>query len=84
MTALEFIEKVKGFNNRVDSASKELNNLVKNNRSNFGLVADSIKTTLEYKLAKKEYQNAFNELRIFNKSVSNKIKSEANKINRGY
>ena len=84
MTALEFIKKVKGFNNRVDSASKELNNLVKNNRSNFGLVADSIKTTLEYKLAKKEYQNAFNELRIFNKSVSNKIKSEANKINRGY
>lgn len=59
-----------------NEASELLNNLVKLHRNSLGLVLDNFKETLEYKLAKKNFDIAFRQQRDFNRLFIKQFKKE--------
>ncbi len=84
MTVNEYIEMSGKYNQMVDNAEKKLKEITKENLTEIGTINDETKKSIEYRKAKHAFDNAFNLLRKFNGSVSNKTKREARKIRRGY
>jgi len=84
MTVNEFIDASNKYNQLVDITSEKLNKIREGNLTDTGMVNDETKNSTEYKRAKSNYDNAFNQLRKYNGTVSNSIKREARKIRRGY
>ncbi len=77
MTLETYTELRNEINKRVTMYSDILNTFEKND-------CGMVDVTEEFKSAKNSYEIAFNELRLLNSSVSNKMKREFSKANRGW
>lgn len=78
MTPLEkHIKESDRLNRLVDATSDKLNNICHKHKSRFGLVSDEFRATPAYKIAKKEYDTAFKNLRDYNKKVPKKLMQKA-------
>lgn len=77
MTPQEYNKILSVYDQVLDKASKNLNDLIKDHRNEFGLTSDEIKATPEYKRLKAEYNQAHSMVRSLGASVSNKVKRDA-------
>lgn len=79
MTREEYFQKAKVakelYEKKQDEAEKALKSLI-TERGSMGLVPDYIKDSLEFKAAKRNFDNAFNDLRNFNQNYIKTFKAE--------
>lgn len=77
-----YIEIKKIYETAWDEADKNLKEVVKGKKNDFGLVNDETKKSEDYILAKKRYDFAFKMMQEFNKSIPKKIAKEINQLRR--
>lgn len=77
MNRAEYFELAKAAKKKYEAAVEMADKALKNfPRNSIGLTPDEVKSTPEFQCAKKDYSNAFNDLRNFNTNFVKEFKNE--------